>query len=97
LAPITALRAVDPASRDQHLKFFPSRRLSQQSVERLNSSVASKEGKTTMMTFKEFYQRSSKGAKAPLRTWRRFKTHKEQHEILNRLKKLKAAKFRSGQ
>ena len=49
-----------------------------------------------MMTFKEFYLRSSKGAKAPPRAWRRFKTHKKQDEILDRIKKLKAAKSRSG-
>ena len=49
-----------------------------------------------MMTFKEFYLRSSKGDKAPPRASRRFKTHKMQNEILDRIKKLKAAKGRSG-
>ena len=48
-----------------------------------------------MMTFKEFYLRSSKGDKAPPRPSRRFKTHKRQDEILDRIAKLKAAKFRS--
>ena len=45
-----------------------------------------------MMSFKEFYQRSSKGAKAPPRPWTRPKTHKTPNRILDRLKKLKAAK-----
>lgn len=49
-----------------------------------------------MMTFKEFYLQSSKGNKAPPRPWRRFKTHKVQDEILDRIAKLKAAKRRSG-
>jgi hypothetical protein len=49
-----------------------------------------------MMSFKEFYQRRSKGDKAPPRPWRRLKTHKMQDEILDRLKKLKAAKCRSN-
>ena len=49
-----------------------------------------------MMTFKEFYLRSSKGAKAPPRAWPRFKTHKTQNKILNRIKKLKAAKCSSS-
>jgi hypothetical protein len=44
------------------------------------------------MTFKEFYERSCKGAKAPPRPWRRFKTHKKPNKILDRIKKLKAAK-----
>jgi hypothetical protein len=54
--------------------------------------VASKEGKTTMMSFKEFYQRRSKGDKAPPRPWRRLKTQKMPNRILDRLRKLKAAK-----
>jgi len=45
-----------------------------------------------MLTFKEFYLRSSKGAKAPPRAWRRFKTQKMPNRILDRIKKLKAAK-----
>ena len=45
-----------------------------------------------MMSFKEFYLSSSKGAKAPPRAWRRVKTHKTQNKILDRIKKLKAAK-----
>jgi hypothetical protein len=49
-----------------------------------------------MMSFKEFYQRSSKGAKAPTQAWRRFKIHKTQNKILDRIKKLKAARSRSG-
>ena len=48
-----------------------------------------------MMTFKEFYLRSSQGAKAPLLTSRNSKTPKRQNEILDRIAKLKAAKFRS--
>ena len=42
-----------------------------------------------MMTFKEFYLQRSKGEKAPPRPWRRLKTP---NTILDRLKKLKAAK-----
>ena len=49
-----------------------------------------------MMTFKEFYQRSSKGDKAPPRPWRRLKTHKTPNRILDRIKKLKAARSSSG-
>ena len=49
-----------------------------------------------MMTFKEFYLRSSKGNKAPPRAWRSFKTHKTQDEILDRIAKLKAAKVVPG-
>jgi len=49
-----------------------------------------------MMTFKQFYLQSSKGAKAPPRTRKRFKTNKVQDEILNRIAKLKAAKVSSG-
>ena len=45
-----------------------------------------------MMTFKEFYLQSSKGDKAPPRPWTRSKTHKMPNKILDRLKKLKAAK-----
>lgn len=48
-----------------------------------------------MMTFKEFYLRSSQGAKAPLLTSRNSKTPKRQNEILDRIRKLKAAKVRS--
>jgi hypothetical protein len=48
-----------------------------------------------MMTFKEFYLRSSKGTKAPSRASRSFKSPKMQDQILERIKKLKAAKFRS--
>ena len=48
-----------------------------------------------MMSFKEFYLRSSKGDKAPPRASRTFKTPKRQNEILDRIRKLKAAKFRS--
>ena len=47
-----------------------------------------------MMTFKEFYLQSSKGAKAPPREPRSFKTPKPQN-VLDRIAKLKAAKFRS--
>jgi hypothetical protein len=49
-----------------------------------------------MMTFKEFYLRSSKGAKAPLREPTSFKTPKRRNEILHRIKKLKAVKCRLG-
>jgi hypothetical protein len=45
-----------------------------------------------MLKFKEFYLQSTKGAKAPPRPWRSFKTHKTQNKILDRIKKLKAAK-----
>jgi len=48
-----------------------------------------------MMSFKEFYQRSSKGTKAPPRKPESFKTHNTPNKILDRIKKLKAAKFRS--
>ena len=48
-----------------------------------------------MLTFKEFYLRSSKGDKAPPRAARTSKTPKRQDEILDRITKLKAAKFRS--
>ena len=47
-----------------------------------------------MMTFKEFYLRSSK-PKAPPRAARSSKTPKRQDEKLDRIAKLKAAKFRS--
>jgi hypothetical protein len=70
--------------------------LNQESVAGLNTLVAPKEGKTTMMTFKEFYLQRSKSAKAPLRPWRRLKTHKTPNKILDRIKKLKAAKCRLG-
>jgi hypothetical protein len=93
---IVALRAIDHASRDQHLSFFPSGHLSQESVERLNTLVAPKEGKRTMMTFKEFYLHSSKGNKAPPRAWRRVKTYAMPNKILDRIKKLKAVKRRLG-
>ena len=48
-----------------------------------------------MMTFKQFYLQSCKDGKAPPRPWRRFKTHKMQDEIFDRIAKLKAAKRRS--
>ena len=48
-----------------------------------------------MMTFKEFYLQSTKGDKAPPRASRTFKTPKRQNEILDRIRKLKAAKVRS--
>ena len=48
-----------------------------------------------MMTFKEFYLRSSKDGKAPSRSARSSKTPKRQDEKLDRIAKLKAAKFRS--
>ena len=48
-----------------------------------------------MMTFKEFYLQSSKGNKAPPQAASSFKTPKRQDENLDRLAKLKAAKFRS--
>ena len=48
-----------------------------------------------MMTFKEFYLQSSKGDKAPPRAARSSKTPKRQDENLDRIAKLKAAKFRS--
>ena len=49
-----------------------------------------------MMTFKEFYLRSSKDGKAPPRAARSSKTPKRQDEILDRIAKLKAAKGCSG-
>ena len=49
-----------------------------------------------MMTFKEFYLQSSKGSKAPPRASRSFKSPRRQNEILDRIKKLKAVKGRSG-
>ena len=49
-----------------------------------------------MMTFKEFYLQGSKGAKAPPREPRSFKTPKRRNAILERIAKLKAAKGRSG-
>jgi hypothetical protein len=48
-----------------------------------------------MMTFKQFYLQSSKGDKAPPRASWTSKTPKRQNEILERIRKLKAAKFRS--
>ena len=45
-----------------------------------------------MMTFKEFYLQSSKGTKVPARALRCFKSPKRRHVILDRIKKLKAAK-----
>ena len=45
-----------------------------------------------MMTFKEFYLQSSKGDKAPPRALRSFKTPQQPNTILERIKKLKAAK-----
>jgi hypothetical protein len=56
--------------------------------------VASKEGKTTMMTFKEFYLQSSKDTKAAPGAWTRFKTNTMPNKISDRIKKLKAAKYR---
>jgi hypothetical protein len=47
-----------------------------------------------MMSFKEFYQRRSKADKAPPRASGTPKTPKRQNEILERIRKLKAAKFR---
>jgi hypothetical protein len=58
--------------------------------------VAPKEGKRTMMSFKEFYLHSAKGAKAPPRPRTRFKTHKTPNKILDRIKKLEAVKRRLG-
>ena len=49
----------------------------------------------TMMTFKEFYLQSSKGDKAPPRARRSFKTHKMLDKVLDRIAKLKAARYRS--
>jgi hypothetical protein len=48
-----------------------------------------------MMTFKEFYLQSSNGTKAPPRASRTSKTPTRQDENLDRIAKLKAAKFRS--
>ena len=48
-----------------------------------------------MMSFKEFYLRSPKGDKAPPRALKTSKTPKRQNDIVERIKKLKAAKFRS--
>ena len=48
-----------------------------------------------MMTFKEFYLQSSKGDKAPPRARRSFKTHKMLDQVLDRIAKLKAARYRS--
>ena len=45
-----------------------------------------------MMSFKEFYLRSSKDGKVPPRARRSFKTQKMQDKILDRIAKLKAAK-----
>ena len=42
-----------------------------------------------MMTFKEFYLRSSKGDKAPHRASRSFKVPKRQNENSDRIAKLK--------
>ena len=49
-----------------------------------------------MMTFKEFYLPSSKATKVlpPRASWTS-KTPERQNEILERIRKLKAAKFRS--
>ena len=49
-----------------------------------------------MMTFKEFYLRSSKDGKAPPRASWTSKTPKRQNEILERIAKLKAARSESG-
>ena len=49
-----------------------------------------------MMTFKQFYLQSLKGSKAPRRASRSFKSPRRQNEILDRIKKLKAVKGRSG-
>ena len=49
-----------------------------------------------MMTFKQFYMQSSNGDKAPPRPWTRPKTHTMPNRILDRIKKLKAAKCRSN-
>ena len=46
-----------------------------------------------MITFKEFYLQSSKDNKAPARAPRSFKTPKRRNEILDRIAKLKAARF----
>ena len=45
-----------------------------------------------MMTFKEFYLRSTKGDKAPPRASGNSKTSTRRNEILDRIAKLKAAK-----
>jgi hypothetical protein len=50
-----------------------------------------------MMSFKEFCQRSSKGAKAPPRKPESFKTHKTPNKILDRIAERKVVKGRSGQ
>jgi hypothetical protein len=47
-----------------------------------------------MMSFKEFYLQRSKGDKAQPRASWTSKTPKRQNEILERIRKLKAAKFR---
>ena len=49
-----------------------------------------------MLSFKEFYLQSSKATKVlPPRVSRSFKPHKMQDQILQRIRKLKAAKLRS--
>ena len=48
-----------------------------------------------MMSFKEFYLQGFKGDKAPHRASGTSKTPKREGEILERIRKLKAAKFRS--
>ena len=48
-----------------------------------------------MMTFKEFYLQSSKGNKAPPRASKELQDPKRQDENLDRIAKLKAAKYRS--
>ena len=48
-----------------------------------------------MLTFKEFYLKGSKGTKAAPQPWRQFKTPRRQNDILERIRKLNAAKFRS--
>ena len=48
-----------------------------------------------MMSFKEFYLQSTKRNKAPPRARGSVKTHKMQDEVLDRIAKLKAAKYRS--
>ena len=47
-----------------------------------------------MMSFKEFYLQRSKPGKAPNRASWTSKTPKRRNEILERIRKLKAAKFR---
>jgi hypothetical protein len=49
-----------------------------------------------MMSFKEFYLQSTKGDRAASRPWRRFETHTMPNKIMDRIKKLKAAKGRSN-